>query len=210
MTSAAMLRSTRWPLHPGVLAEVPVLRHQARETLINWWPDLPADVLDDVALLLTELASNALRHTGPSERDLRVELDLCHPLTPAPNAPYWVQVGVWDPAAPQAMGPLPTASAPEEGELAESGRGLLLACMLADEVVVEPCEDGKLVRARLLIAADAAPSCSEPTATTPAEQPASGAPVELGARIRAAAPLAGIAAVLAAGRAVATTLASAS
>lgn len=210
MTSAAMLRSTRWPLHPGALAEVPVLRHQARETLMRWRPSLPPDVLDDVALLLTELASNALRHTGPSERDLRVELDLCHPLQPAPNAPYWVQVGVWDPAAPQEMGPLPAASAPEDGELAESGRGLMLACMLADEVVVEPCEDGKLVRARLLIAAGAQPGPSELATTTPAGQPASAAPVELGDRIRAAAPLAGIAAVLAAGRALATTLASAS
>jgi anti-sigma regulatory factor (Ser/Thr protein kinase) len=43
---------------------------EAREILRRLGPDLPADVLDDAALLVSELVTNTVRHaaTGPSSR----------------------------------------------------------------------------------------------------------------------------------------------
>jgi anti-sigma regulatory factor (Ser/Thr protein kinase) len=94
---------------------------EAREILRRVGPDLPADVLDDAALLVSELVTNTVRHasTGPGSR-LRLR---------AEQLPGGIRVEVLD------WGPgftLQTARPREDG-----GFGLLLVRRLATRWGIE-------------------------------------------------------------------------
>jgi anti-sigma regulatory factor (Ser/Thr protein kinase) len=106
----------------------------AREFVRTRWPRLGEEVIDDVVLIVSELASNAVQH-GQPEIELRIRVE-----------PFSVDVSVLD----HGPGIPPTEIAPPH-ELATSGRGLSIVDRLASDWGVEPFDGaaGKTVWARL-------------------------------------------------------------
>ena len=122
---------------PATAACVPVLRRLAQHAARRW--ELPDDTGEALGLIVTELATNAVRHSGSPDVTLR----LC-----VAEATLTVQVrdsGRW---RPRAVPP----SAPRRGEdTACGGRGLLLVEAYAASCAVRTSADGTTVTAELLV-----------------------------------------------------------
>ena len=104
-----------WRDVPPDPALVPVLRAATRDTLRAWVAGVDADAVE---LVVTELASNAVRHAqAPYELELRWD---GHTLA-----------GRLADAGDRPRGPVSMPAAGEPADLAESGRGLLLVAALA-------------------------------------------------------------------------------
>ncbi|MEU6144303.1 ATP-binding protein [Streptomyces sp. NPDC047081] len=118
-----------------VVENIPEARHGAQLVLASW--DVPDDVSDTVALILTELATNAVRHARRPGRTLTVVLALAH------DGRKTIEVEVYDgsPHHPVLNGYDPAAT---------SGRGLLLVDALCEEWGVRAREFGKSVWARVI------------------------------------------------------------
>ena len=106
----------------------------ARTFVRQSWPDLDSNVLDDVALIVTELVSNAVKHGAP-ELQLRLRRD-----------PFAVDVAVLDHGAD-----MPPTEVRQADLAATSGRGLFMVDQLANRWGCEPLvgETGKAVWASL-------------------------------------------------------------
>ncbi|HEY2296342.1 MAG TPA: ATP-binding protein [Jatrophihabitans sp.] len=106
----------------------------AREFVRTRWPQLGEEVIDDVVLIVSELASNAVQHGRP-KIELRIRVE-----------PFSVDVSVLD------HGPvIPPTQIVQPQEMATSGRGLSIVDRLASDWGVEPFDGaaGKAVWARL-------------------------------------------------------------
>jgi anti-sigma regulatory factor (Ser/Thr protein kinase) len=106
----------------------------AREFVRTRWPQLGEEVIDDVVLIVSELASNAVQH-GQPDIELRIRVE-----------PFSVDVSVLD------HGPvIPLTEIVQPQEMATSGRGLSIVDRLASDWGVEPFDGaaGKTVWARL-------------------------------------------------------------
>ncbi|GAT65358.1 anti-sigma regulatory factor, serine/threonine protein kinase [Planomonospora sphaerica] len=113
------LRNTRHREFPGNAASVSRVREWARESLSG---RLPAPVLDDLLLLLSELVTNAVVHSDSGRTaGGRVTVRL----TLSPGA---VQVEVTDDGSAAGV---PAVRAPEPDD--DGGRGLWLVDLLATE-----------------------------------------------------------------------------
>ncbi|WP_267882448.1 MULTISPECIES: ATP-binding protein [Streptomyces] len=131
---------------------VPEARHRVQEAMRAWGE--PAERIEAAALIVTELVTNAVRHT--STRRIR-----CRVL----RSPGGVRICVWNrgraripsPAPPADSASLPVGEAPAaadlEGDaldhLAEDGRGLLLVDALAARWGTRAALAGRLVWADL-------------------------------------------------------------
>ncbi|WP_225878503.1 ATP-binding protein [Spongiactinospora rosea] len=110
-----------------------------RELIRRLWqanPHLNSDILDDLLLMVSELFSNAVRHTWSGEPGGRVGLAI------AANE-KWVRVEVTDEGSrsiPQAMGKVT-----EEEALSPGGWGLALVGMRADTWGHRPRGNGRVV-----------------------------------------------------------------
>lgn len=142
IVTACRERIISLPAHPSA---VRTARHRLRSVLRAW--GVSAD-MDTAILLTSELVTNAIVHGRPpgsaagSQVCLRVR-----------QTRRELQVEVHD------NGTGPTAPAlTEHGALAESGRGLELVEMLADEWGVRQDADGRYVYFVLAISSGAAPS----------------------------------------------------
>jgi anti-sigma regulatory factor (Ser/Thr protein kinase) len=92
-------------------------------------PSLPPALRDDLALLVTELVTNAVRHGGAaSDRPLRVELR---------RRPGWIRVEVVDPGSE-------FESAAVAGH-SDGGWGLFLVDRISERWGVRPVPSGKCV-----------------------------------------------------------------
>jgi anti-sigma regulatory factor (Ser/Thr protein kinase) len=189
------MERTSWTIAPGDVAGVGWSRRLALRTLAAWGAELPDGVGDDLVLVLSELVTNGLQH---AETDTKVDLELGR---------TWVRVGVGDGIPPTVVGSLPPELGPDDKELlSEGGRGLLLTRMVAGQVFVEPWDGGKRIWACL---GSQEGFLSGPPATAapePLEQPVR---ATLIAQLRSAAPMGGIAGVLACSRALSAVLTSA-
>lgn len=115
---------------PAENESVPIARQYVQQR----WTQLDGDVLDDVALVVTELVSNAVRHGAP---------EICVRLRAEPFA---LDVAVLD------HGPgTPRKREAEEVAGQGSGRGLAIVDRLAAAWGVQPLEDrvGKVVWASI-------------------------------------------------------------
>jgi anti-sigma regulatory factor (Ser/Thr protein kinase) len=122
-----------------------------------------AEVLEDAALLVSELVTNAIRHAAPP---ITLEV-VCQP-------PDGLQVRVTDGS------PLPPAN-PALTAHAESGRGMALVDVVSDSWGVEPAEPGKAVWFRLTTACTASPrdgGAGSPAGTADPADPADPAGAE--------------------------------
>lgn len=105
------------PLGAGDTDSIPPLRALARRILTGW--RIPATLIDDVELAVSELATNALIHTrGP------VRVRLAHR-----RGAVCLEIADTSPHRPQAADP---------GAGAECGRGLAIVTALADRMRTEP------------------------------------------------------------------------
>jgi anti-sigma regulatory factor (Ser/Thr protein kinase) len=95
------------------IGSVRVARDFTLATLHRWGA---AERSDDIAIVMSELLANALRHALPAPGDIRLGL-----LQPGPCVLCAV-------ADPDTAAPVPQAS----GFLAETGRGLHIICALSD------------------------------------------------------------------------------
>jgi anti-sigma regulatory factor (Ser/Thr protein kinase) len=103
-------------------------------------PSLPQTLRDDLALLVTGLVTNAVRHGGAaSDRPLRVELR---------RRPGWVRVEVVDPGSEF------ESSAPVAGD-SDGGWGLFLVDRISARWGVRPVPSGKCVWFELPVGATA-------------------------------------------------------
>jgi two-component sensor histidine kinase len=109
-------------------------RHGAQLVLTTW--SIPEDTADTIALILTELAANAVRHARISGRTFDVSLTY--------DGEKAVEVEVADGSSRL---PVVKSFDPES----TSGRGLLLVEALADAWEVREREFGKSVWARALV-----------------------------------------------------------
>ncbi|MFR9725506.1 ATP-binding protein [Streptomyces sp. MS19] len=109
---------------PAVDASAAEARRRARQRLREWGAS--PDACDTAQLVISELVTNALRHTGSTA--LGCELRLNGPL---------VRVAV----AAEGPGPRRTPQVADMDD--ESGRGLLLVCTLADMWGVRPWDGGR-------------------------------------------------------------------
>lgn len=116
-----------------VVENVPEARHGAQLALAAW--AVPDDVAETIALILTELATNAVRHARRHGRTFDVAL--------AHDGGKTIEVEVSDgsPHHPVLNGYDPDAT---------SGRGLLLVDALCEEWGVREREFGKSVWARVV------------------------------------------------------------
>ncbi|MFD4909879.1 ATP-binding protein [Kitasatospora purpeofusca] len=83
--ASAGIRQATWRLQP-VPAAVGPIRRLAAMTVCAWYPELPAERMDDVRTIVSELVTNAVRHAG-ADGDLTVEL------WPTPHGNLAVSVG---------------------------------------------------------------------------------------------------------------------
>lgn len=110
-------REATIPLGAGDTAAVPLLRAIARRILFGW--KIPEAVIDDVEVVASELATNALIHTpGP------VRVRLAHR-----RGTVRLEVADTSPRRPSPADP---------GDQDDHGRGLAIVARLADRVRVEP------------------------------------------------------------------------
>ncbi|MGP4049287.1 ATP-binding protein [Streptomyces sp. 2A115] len=120
-------------------------RHLAVHRLNAWGIPYGSDVSDTAALLVAELAANAVTHGRVPGRDFEVRLGL---------DAYTLRIDVSDPRGerrPAGPGGITTPAAPPvPAALADGGRGLLLVDALADRwAVLDRLPVGKTVRAEL-------------------------------------------------------------
>ena len=120
-TAAAAIVSRQLPPDPR---SARTARRMSAAAIAEWGLD---ELNDDVALLITELVSNAVRHAGT---DVSVSVALC---------PTGVRVEVGDdqPEVPGEIGPA--------GEMAEGGRGLEIVAKLASRWGVATRAPGKTI-----------------------------------------------------------------
>ncbi|TPQ21791.1 ATP-binding protein [Streptomyces sporangiiformans] len=102
----------RLPRHP---ASVAVARRRVRDHLADWGHRRDGTALEDAVLLVSELATNVVRHGQPQEREFEVAV------TALADGSCFIEVSDASSVQPS---PRPTEDAGEEG--AESGRGLHL------------------------------------------------------------------------------------
>ncbi|GAA2321726.1 ATP-binding protein [Streptomyces kunmingensis] len=112
-----MLRRSafRLPRHP---ASVGVARLRVRDHLAVWGHTEPADALDTAILLVSELATNAVRHGPAREREFEIAV------TVLADGSCFIEVSDESTADPEMRPP----RAPDD----ESGRGLHLVDALAE------------------------------------------------------------------------------
>ncbi|MFE7271748.1 ATP-binding protein [Streptomyces sp. NPDC057623] len=120
-------------------------RHLAVHRLNAWGIPYGSDVSDTAALLVAELAANAVTHGRVPGRDFEVRLSL---------DPYALRIDVADPRGERRpAGPggiIAPAAQAATAALADGGRGLLLVEALADRwAVLDRLPVGKTVRAEL-------------------------------------------------------------
>lgn len=122
---------------PATAACVPVLRRLAQRAARRW--ELPDDTGEALGLIVTELATNAVRHSGSPD----VTLLLC-----VAEGTLTVQVrdsGGWRPRA------VPPRDPGCGEETACGGRGLLLVEAYAANCAVRTSADGTTVTAELIV-----------------------------------------------------------
>ncbi|MCX4749575.1 ATP-binding protein [Kitasatospora sp. NBC_01287] len=102
------------------LTEVPLARHHTRDTLAGW--GLGEDATDRLELLVSELASNAIKF---ADCDQGLAHRQCPILGLHLHADH-VQITVWD-----RLTTVPPRRQPQD-DTAEGGRGLLLVELLSD------------------------------------------------------------------------------
>ncbi|MEU4882082.1 ATP-binding protein [Streptomyces althioticus] len=142
------------PLAPTAAAQFPSSPHGARlarrfavRCLEGWGHSPASDVSCTIALVVGELASNAVRHGRVPGRDFGVRLML-------DRTAGLIRAEVADAAADRRP-PLATPVTPPDGE---SGRGLLLVDVLAERWGWEPREPvGKTVWAECALEGTACP-----------------------------------------------------
>lgn len=120
---------------PAQPQSVPLLRRLVRNLAIGW--RLPAEVVDALALISTELATNAVVHSGSSDVVALLTADVDHVVLAVRDH------GQWRPPVGCSGGSLPTG-----------GRGTSLVRALA-ELSVLPTSSGTTVVARVPL--DASP-----------------------------------------------------
>lgn len=114
-------------------------RHLALYRLDSWGIPYDSDASATAALLVAELAANAVTHGRVPGRDFEVRLSL---------DAYTLRIDVSDPRGERRIDGPRSVNAPPAG--AEGGRGLLLVEALADRwVVLDRLPIGKTVRAEL-------------------------------------------------------------
>lgn len=99
---------------------------------------MPEETAEDVALVATELVSNAVRHASPANPEAA---DCCRLLLELP-APDTVRVTVYDASTRR---PVLRQAADDDA----TGRGLFLVAAFASDWGVRPVTDGKAVWAVL-------------------------------------------------------------
>ncbi len=119
-------------------------RHLALERLDAWGVPYGSDASDNAALLVAELAANAVTHGRVPGRDFEVELSL-------EGQGRTLRIDVSDPRGEsRPAGPGALAGPPAGAVVAVGGRGLLLVEALADRwAVLDRLPVGKTVRAEL-------------------------------------------------------------
>ncbi|MEI5524154.1 ATP-binding protein [Streptomyces brasiliscabiei] len=105
--------SFRLPRHP---ASVGLARRRVREHLVDWGHGEGSPALEDIVLVVSELATNVVRHGPLLEREFEVAV------TALADGSCFIEVSDEGMAAPRLR---------EVGEWAESGRGLRLVEHLA-------------------------------------------------------------------------------
>ncbi|AEW92729.1 MULTISPECIES: ATP-binding protein [Streptomycetaceae] len=116
---------------PSEPASVSVARGYVTGVLADWGLPKDAPAADAVRLIVSELATNAIRHTGGRSPDFTVGLRL--------DEHEWLRLGITDghPRRPRRLPPAPDR---------DNGRGLLIVAHLAAEaggcVTVEPTAEG--------------------------------------------------------------------
>ncbi|MFG2193674.1 ATP-binding protein [Streptomyces sp. NPDC048639] len=119
-------------------------RISAVQQLAAWGRPHGGEVSEAVALVVAELAANAVRHGRVPGRDFGLRLTLAD----EPGPPF-LRIEVSDARGESAPGPTAGAADPDE----ESGRGLLLVAAVAARWGVEPrVPVGKTVWAELPLA----------------------------------------------------------
>ncbi|GAA1918195.1 ATP-binding protein [Streptomyces durmitorensis] len=114
-------------------------RHLALHRLNAWGIPYDSDASDTAALLVAELAANAVTHGHVPGRDFEVRLSL---------DAQTLRIDVSDPRGERRVDGPGTVAAPPAG--ADGGRGLLLVEALADRwAVLDRLPIGKTVRAEL-------------------------------------------------------------
>ncbi|MFE7762691.1 ATP-binding protein [Streptomyces sp. NPDC057438] len=110
-----MLRrdSFRLPRHPASLG---LVRRRVREHLVDWGHGEGSPALDDIVLVVSELASNVVRHGPLLEREFEVAV------TALADGTCFIEVSDEGTAVPRLK---------EVGEWEETGRGLRLVDHLA-------------------------------------------------------------------------------
>ncbi|MFI8928962.1 ATP-binding protein [Streptomyces sp. NPDC053474] len=116
------------PVTPG---SVTTTRHRVVRAIHGWEPKLEPDVVDTAELVLSELLTNAVRHTGTARVSVSARL-----LETA------LRIEVHDSGRA-----LPRVSTPST--TSEHGRGLLLVAALAARFGAEPTSTGKQVWAEV-------------------------------------------------------------
>lgn len=124
---------------PALDSSVPQLRHTVRD-LVRRQGVVPDDILQNLLLILSELATNSVRHAALLSPEIGVEVRL---------RGGWLRVAVEDshPYRPKALEADPVQEQ-------TGGRGLLLVKMLTSEAggvcdVEQTCDGGKVVWAEL-------------------------------------------------------------
>ncbi|WP_344260919.1 ATP-binding protein [Streptomyces sodiiphilus] len=128
---------------PAEAASVPEARGKVRALLVEW--NLQ-HLADDACLVVSELMTNAIRHTGRTE-DGHLELTAGQ----GDHDRFFVEV------ADGCTGTLPQQRSPGPDD--SGGRGLLLVQRLSDDWGVRTCGTGKVVWAQLRTSGGGAPAC---------------------------------------------------
>jgi anti-sigma regulatory factor (Ser/Thr protein kinase) len=102
-------------------------RKAARSYLQEW--HVPADVVDDALLVVSELVTNAVRHAGDESSTIELELD---------RSGDHLRVALAD-------GSKASPSPRSASHVAEDGRGMALLAALSDRWGIEPRNGGKRV-----------------------------------------------------------------
>jgi hypothetical protein len=116
-------------VHLPVSAAVASVRHFARETLTSW--GLP-DLIDDVALVTSELATNAVRHGSSPFRTSMVRSDGVVRVSVEDGSRAW---------------PQPQEALPED----QDGRGLAIVAILSERTGCDSTPHGKVAWAELAV-----------------------------------------------------------